>query len=540
MSGSDLRIQFPAGNRYAERMAAEPASGVRSGEIIMALSQATDLAVGQPVEFALKSCMVATRMGRMLSLSQEALGEIFYQSLLRYIGCNAETHAMAALFDDEIEFRRGFALIDPGRASEMAGLVFTYLRRANSDLGIAGMLAGMARGLISSKSASAEILSGHCEVAERLAQRLGLSEAVQRNLGQLYERWDGRGMPNGLKGEAISQAVRLVSFAQDAIVLEAAFGVQAACAKIAARSGTAYEPGLAEKYIENAEALTAGLDGTTWEQVLALEPEPHILLSEAQFDAACLAAADFIDLKTPYSLGHSRAVAALASEAARRFGLNHADVADIYRAGLLHDIGQAAVPARIQMKPGAFNDSDWEQMRLHPYHGERVLARPAALARLGAIVAQHHERNDGSGYHRGARGPALSAQGKILAATEAYQNKIEPRPHRAALTRDAAANALKREAREGRLDSEAVAAVLSAAGHAVAVRKESLAGLTARELDVLRAIAKGQSMKECARAFGISPKTVDNHTQSVYSKIGVKTRGGATLYAIEHGLYASM
>jgi HD-GYP domain-containing protein (c-di-GMP phosphodiesterase class II) len=514
-------------------------SGVRSGEIIMALSQATDLAIGQPVEFALKSCILATRMGRLLALSDEKLGEIFYQSLLRYIGCNAETHAMAALFDDEIEFRRGFALIDPGRASEMAGLVFTFLRRANSNAGMLEMVAGMARGLISSKSASAEILSGHCEVAERLARRLGLSEAVQRNLGQLYERWDGRGMPNGLKGEAVSQAVRIVSFAQDAIVLEAAFGAEAACAKLISRSGTVYEPGLAEKFSENAVTLADGLDGVTWEQVLALEPEPHILLSEAQFDAACLAAADFIDLKTPWSIGHSRAVAALAGEAARRFGLTQADASDIFRAGLLHDIGQAAVPARILMKPGTFNDGDWEQMRLHPYYGGRVLARPAALARLGEIVAQHHERGDGSGYHRGARGPALSAQGKILAAAEAYQNKIEPRPHRAALTRDAAASALKREAREGRLDSEAVAAVLAAAGHTVTLRKDSLAGLTQRELDVLRAIAKGQSMKECARAMGISPKTVDNHTQSVYSKIGVKTRGGATLFAIEHGLYQS-
>jgi HD-GYP domain-containing protein (c-di-GMP phosphodiesterase class II) len=518
-------------------MTADQTSGVRGGEFIMALSQAADLAIGQPAEFALNSCMLATRMGRMLSLGQETLGEIFYHSLLRYIGCNAETHAMAALFDDEIEFRRGFALIDPGRAGEMAALVFTFLRRANSNAGMLDMLAGMARGLIASKGASAEILAGHCEVAERLAQRLGLSKAVQRNLGQLYERWDGRGMPNGLKGEAVSQAVRIVSFAQDAIVLEAAFGAEAARAKLVSRSGSAYEPGLAEKFVENAETLTDRLDSTTWEQVLALEPEPHIPLSEAQFDAACLAAADFIDLKTPWSVGHSRALAALASEAARRFGLPRSDADDLLRAGLLHDIGQAAVPARILMKQGAFNDSDWEQMRLHPYHGGRVLARPAALARLGSTVAQHHERSDGSGYHRGARGPALSAHGKILAAAEAYQNKIEPRPHRAALTRDAAAAALKREAREGRLDSEAVAAVLSAAGHTVQIRSESLAGLTARELDVLRAIAKGQSMKECARAMGISPKTVDNHTQNVYSKIGVKTRGGATLYAIEHGLY---
>src|ERR1041384_7299415 len=108
-------------------------SRVRRGEVIAALSLATDLAMGQPAEFALKSCVLATRLGRMLELGPEELSEIYYHALLRYIGCNAETHAMAALFGDEIDFRRDFARIDPGRAAEMAGLVFAYLRRANAD-----------------------------------------------------------------------------------------------------------------------------------------------------------------------------------------------------------------------------------------------------------------------------------------------------------------------------------------------------------------------------------------------------------------------
>src|ERR1041385_8926656 len=172
--------------------ATEQASGVRRGEVIAALSLATDLAMGQPAEFALKSCVLATRIGRMLGLGAEELAEIFYQSLLRYIGCNAETHAMAALFGDEIDFRRDFARIDPGRAAEMAALVFAYLRRANAGAGMLGMLAGVARGLLTSKGASIENISGHCEVAERLAERLSLSEGVRRNLGQIYERWDGK------------------------------------------------------------------------------------------------------------------------------------------------------------------------------------------------------------------------------------------------------------------------------------------------------------------------------------------------------------
>lgn len=514
-------------------------AGVRRGEVIAALSLATDLAMGQPAEFALKSCLLATRIGRVLGLDAAALGEIYYHALLRYIGCNAETHTMAALLGDEIDFRRDFARIDMGRATEMAALVFAYLRRANSEAGLLGLIAGVTRGMLISRKVSEENIAGHCEVAGRLAERLGLGEAARRNLGQIYERWDGRGLPRGLAGEAIAPAVRVVSFAQDAIVLIAAFGMDAACAKLKARSGSAYEPRLVASFLGHSDALMAGLNDTSWEEVLALEPTPHALMSDPEFDEACLAIADFADLKSPYSIGHSRAVATLASEAARQAGLPESDAIDLSRAGLLHDIGQVAVPARIWLKAGAFNDSDWEQVRLHTYYAERVLARPSAFARLGAIVAQHHERTDGSGYHRGARTAALSPQGKILAAAESYRNKIEARPHRAALSAQAAADALRREARAGRLDDGAVAAVLAAAGHGVPARKVMVAGLTEREVGILRALSRGQTTKEIARGLAISPKTVDNHTQHIFEKIGVRTRGGATLFAIEHGLAGS-
>ncbi|MBY0532631.1 MAG: LuxR C-terminal-related transcriptional regulator [Xanthobacteraceae bacterium] len=509
---------------------------IRRAEILAALSLATDLAMGQPMEFALKSCALGIRLGKLLQCDESELKEIYYHSLLRYINCNAETHVMAALFGDEIDFRRDYARIDPARASEMVSLVFGYLRRANADSGIFGMIAGVTRGLVAGKKASEEGIAGHCEVAERLAERLGLSESVRRNLGQLYERWDGRGLPNGLKGEAIAPAVRIVSFAQDVIVLRAAYGDEETRRKIEKRKSSAYEPRLVNCYFRGEQELLQGIDATGWEDVLSLEPSPQAALSDEEFDEACRAMADFADLKSPYSVGHSRAVAALAAEAGKRCGLPAEDVAALRRAGFLHDIGQVGVPARIWLKRSPFNDSDWEQARLHTYYGERVLSRPAALAALGTVVAQHHERVDGSGYHRGARGGSLSPQGKILAAAESYQNKIEARPHRAAFSAQAAADALKRESREGKLDSEAVAAVLAAAGHAAAMKKEMMAGLTAREVEVLRSIARGRSTKEIARRLGVSPKTIDNHTQSIYSKIGVKTRGGATLYAIERGL----
>lgn len=511
-------------------------TGVRRAEIIAALSMATDLARGQPVEFALKSCVLGMRLGEALGLADDALGEIYHHALLRYIGCNAETYSMVALFGDELEMERDFALVDPGRAAEMIPFVFGRLRRARDGAGSFELLAHVVRGMLTAKATAAETLAGHCEVAQRLAERMGLSGNVQHNLGQIYERWDGRGLPHGVKREAIAPAVRVVTLAQDAIVLRAAHGDAAALAKIKARRGGAYDPRVADCFLRAAPELIGDIDSVSWDAVLALEPKPYPVLSEAELDTACLAIADFADLKSPYTPGHSRAVSALAGEAARRCGLPEADVIDVTRAGLLHDLGQIAVSTSIWIKPAPLGDAEWEQVRLHPYYGERVLSRPKPLARLGAIVGQHHERLDGSGYHRGARAAALTPQGRILAAAEAYQGLIEARPHRPAHKPGAAAEALKRESRAGRLDTEAVAAVLTAAGHRATQRRQLVAGLTEREIDVLRLIARGRSMKEIARSLGISPKTVDNHIQHLYAKIEVRTRAGATLFAIERGL----
>jgi HD-GYP domain-containing protein (c-di-GMP phosphodiesterase class II) len=290
-----------------------------------------------------------------------------------------------------------------------------------------------------------------------------------------------------------------------------------------------------DAFFRNPARLCADIDMACWETVLELDPERGRVLDEDQVDLACLAIADFADLKSPFFAGHSRAVAALAAGAASHAGLPAADRTDLARAGLVHDLGQVAVPARA-FTGSSQGDAELEQLRLHPHYGERILSRAPALSRLAAIVGQHHERCDGSGYHRGTNMTGLSVAGRILAAAEAYQDMIEARAGRPAMSGEGAAAALRRQARAGALDGEAVAAVLAAAGHRVPVRRDLVAGLTQREIDVLRLIARGQSMKEIARTLGISPKTADNHTQNVYAKIGVKTRGGAVLFAIEHGL----
>jgi HD-GYP domain-containing protein (c-di-GMP phosphodiesterase class II) len=513
---------------------------IRRVEVVAALSLATDLAIGQPVEFALRSCALSVALAEAARLDRETVRQVYYQSLLRYVGCNADTDAQAALFGDEMMFRREIALIDQGRPRELVRVLLRALRRANAGRALPSAALAILRGLLASRDASIRILTGHCEVAQRLATRLGFDAAVAGNLGQLYERWDGRGLPAGLRGDAISPAVRVVTLAQDVIVLVEALGVADAIATVRARRGGAYDPTLVDVFLANTDVLLGrSNDVVAWDAALALEPKPHHVMSERELDDACVVIADFVDIRWPERLGHSRAVAALAADAARRRGLPDEDVTAARRAALTHDLGEMSVPVATWAKSGPLTDRERDAIRLHPHHSERILSasRAAVLRRIATISGQHHERVDGSGYFRGLRGAAQDPVSRILAAAEAYQTKLEPRPHRAAMSVETAAAELKRLVRDGALDADAVAAVLSAAGHAVPrVRRDAPVGLTAREIEVLRLIAAGRSAKEIAASLGMSVRTADNHTRHIYEKTGVSTRAAAALWAVEHGM----
>ena len=261
------------------------------------------------------------------------------------------------------------------------------------------------------------------------------------------------------------------------------------------------------------------------------------MLRGAQIDSALSAIADFTDLVSPYLAGHSSGVAELARRAAQVRGMSPVQVLDVHRAGLLHDVGRVAVAARVWGETETLSAADWEQVRLHPYYSERLMSQSPFLARLAAIGTHHHERIDGSGYHRGVASAGLSPEQRLLAAADALHAKTEPRAHRAALTTSAAAEVVLEEVRLGRLDPEAVRAVVEAAG----LRPPPVShpvGLTDREVEVVGLLARGLQTKQVARLLGISAKTADRHIQHAYAKIGVSTRAAATVFAMEHGLVA--
>jgi len=446
---------------------------------------------------------------------------------------------MAAALGDEIALRKELAGLDMGDISKVGQVFVNAFTRLFSSLQPAGRQRAIEEGLSGALKVTFPILTAHCEVAERIGQRLGLSEEIRRNLGQTYERWDGRGMPRGLSGDDVLPAVRLITLAQDAIALADAHGIDEMARIVAERADGPYEARLAKLMSENARTLMEGIDdGVTRKTVLALEPEPVEYLEEEACEAAYLAIADMVDMRMPFTYGHSRAVADLAEAAANYMGLPDSDVRDVRRAsrGPRH---------RRAFRTGVDLDADGANVapggrrgKPSPHYGERALS---ALGEGGSgaasLVARHHECLDRSGFHRGVDGSDLSPSARILAAAEVFETAREERPLRPALGDEAVASTVRTWVREGRLCPDGAEAVLSVAGQPSRRNTPArLAGMTPREIEVLRLVARGLTLKEAAEELGISPKTADNHIQSIYSKIGVTTRAGAALFAVENGL----
>ena len=475
---------------------AEPS--VRRADFLMTLAYATDLATGHSRDFALRSCVLAMRLAEVAGLDVETCRMVYHQALLRYIGCNADTHLLAAAFGDEIALRRDLQRIDIGNKSELAETIVRAITRTFADAPPAELAKAVERGLAEAMQVSVPVLSGHCEVAQRIAERIGLSDDIRENLGQLYERWDGNGLPRGLSGNAVKLPVRLVTLAQDALALNEAHGFETMKTMIAKRAGGGYEPELADLFLAHAERLLAGLDGPVdRETILALEPVPHSMLDEKACDEAYLAIADMIDMRMPFTFGHSRAVAALADAAAKHIGLPASDIRSVRWAAYTHDIGELAVPVSTWMRAGALTERETDAAHLHPYHGERALASLGGEGKtVAALVQRHHERLDGSGYYRNSRGPDLSPAARILAAAEAFQTAREARPYRAALSDAAAAAKLRAAVKDGKLCPDAVEAVLTCAGQPARRATAERSGRADAARDRGPALDRGRAYRE--------------------------------------------
>ncbi|HVL32862.1 MAG TPA: HD domain-containing phosphohydrolase [Actinomycetota bacterium] len=511
-----------------------PDERVRLAEIVASLSMVADIALGDPIERALRSTLITLRLGERAGLDDTTLTHAYYVSMLTFIGCTSEQHLMGRFFGDEHRLHEAIAPLVYGGDAKVMRAAIPLMSKGRRGPAAAVEVARTIPALVGTMN---RMSAAHCEVAQLLSDRLGVDPSLRQVLGTVFEQWDGKGGMKALRGEEVPVAVRLASIGRDAEWQRARGDAARVADVMRARAGKAHDPEFASLCAAHAEDLVSGLTaGSMWDEVLACEPGDRPELAGEQIDLALEVFADFVDMKSPYFRAHSRGVAALASGAAERCGFATDEVAAVRRAALVHDIGRVAVSVAIWDRSGPLSADDVEKVRLHAYHAERVFSRAPLLASIGRLASMHHERLDGSGYHRAVDGGGIPPGARIIAAADAYHAMTEQRPHRAALDAETAAKESRAEADAGRLDGEAVGAVLAAAGHKSARGSARAAGLTSREVEVLRLVARGMPTKAIARALDIAPKTADNHIQRIYAKCGVSTRAGATLFAMQSGV----
>jgi HD-GYP domain-containing protein (c-di-GMP phosphodiesterase class II) len=506
---------------------------VRLAELVAALSLGIDLGFGQPMEHVLRQCVIALRLAEQIGLDQTQRGIVYYTALLVNVGCHADAHEQAKWFGDDIALKSGKYDYEIGSARG----VLAGMRKVGSGHPPLQRFRIGFEFAVSGRRDVDDMIRQHAALAQTLASDLRLPAEVVDAVGSAYEMWDGRGWPGERQGEQIPPAARIAQLAEYLEVANRVGGRQGAVALARSRRGTQFAPDLADLVCARADEILAGLGALdAWEEVVDAEPALALALDADELDAALTAVADFVDLKSPYTLGHAQAVAALVSGACDRLGLPDDQRRTLVRAGLVHGIGRLGVSNAILDKPGPLAPGERERVRMQPYLTECMLRQSAGLRELGAIVAHHRERLDGSGYPHGLVGDAIGFPSRILGAADAYQAMCEPRPYRAKLEPQAAARELRQEVARGRLDAESVEAVLAAAGHRIPRRRRSQAGLTAREVEVLRLLARGASNKQIAVQLVITRRTAGSHVEHIYRKIGASNRAQASLFAVRSGL----
>jgi HD-GYP domain-containing protein (c-di-GMP phosphodiesterase class II) len=463
----------------------------------------------------------------------------YWVALLRYIGCTGHAHEVATLFGDEIAIRAQTLVHDAANPPEVIGDVIAFAtagRPQEEREQIVQFIQQNAR-----EWATHNFSSG-CEVADMLLQRVDFGPDVREALRFTFERWNGKGYPAHAAGEAIPLAMRVVHLSHDMEALARLISPERALEAVRDRRDRTYDPALADLFLTHGRDWFVRLAKTEpWDAVLDLEPQPRRVLEGEELDNALLMAADFIDLKSPYMGGHSRRCAQLAADAARVLGFSEDAITTLRRAALVHDFGTTAVPNSIWDKPTSLTRAEFDRVELHPMLTEQMLRRSPGLAALNPVAAAHHEKSDGSGYHKRVRADAVDPTSAVLAAAEVYIGMTTERADRPAFSAEDAAAELRQLAASGVLEPRAIRAVLVAAGHGEPAapkrrRAKNPAGLSRREVDVLQLAARGLTTRQIAERLYISTKTADHHIQHVYVKIGVSTRAAAALWAMQNAV----
>ena len=509
------------------------------GQLLCAFAYASDLAFGLQLDDSLRSCYLAWRLAERLGLGDDELAAVYYTALMKDAGCTAWTTELASAWQtDEIAARRELVIFsDP---SDMRAFISWMTRYVAKDRSTLDRLARYFNVLTATRSFFAEGFATTAATACRIVTRLGLPDLVQNAMLNLFERWDGAGAPQGLSGEAIPLVARVVLPTFFLIPFQRMSGRAAAVELARAFRGRAFDPSVVDAFLDlsSSESFWQEIeaDGIR-ERVAELEPPtPSFAVEPTRIDDIALAFADFVDLKSRFAAAHSRRVAQLAGEVALLLDCEHSMVTDIRRAALMHDLGLVAVPSYSLDRPWLhLSETERDQYRLHPYHGERILRQAEPLQHLAEMVGTHQERTNGSGYYRGLTDTNLTLGSRIIAAADRMDELTQDSPGDPATSVPSAVEQLRREP----LDPVVVGALAKVLGQSnvlVPIKGPRPAGLTEREMEVLRLAASGLTRRAIAGQLYLSENTVRHHLEHIYNKTGTTNRVSATLFAMEHGI----
>lgn len=424
---------------------------IPTAELVAALSTALDLTEGQPENHAVRSCLIAMRVGDEIGLSDDDRAALFYATLLKDLGCSSNAAKMAALFGaDDHGVKRDVKTIDWSKATAKFRFALGHVAPGESPLKKALRLAAMAR---EGDAGARKLVEIRCERGADIARLFGLPEAAAQAIRHLDEHWDGSGHPDGVKGNEIPLLGRIAGLAQTIEVFVTTEGLDAACGIARIRRGTWFDPSLVDAFLSirrDVEFWSAAFGPDPRGELIRREPTeaehaPPRYADEDCLDRLCLGFARVVDAKSPWTHKHSEGVADIAAGIARELGCDAEVRRDIRRAGLLHDLGKLGVSNMILDKPGKPTDEEFAAIRRHPDFSEQILRRVNDFDRFADVASAHHERLDGRGYHRRLPGDTLPAEAKILAVADVFEALTAKRPYRDGMPREKALDIMRKD-----------------------------------------------------------------------------------------------
>ena len=430
-------------------MPAASASGtIRLSNVVSALSAALDLTEGQPMGHAMRSCILGMRIAEEMRLSPQECSDLYYASLLKDSGCSSNSARLHQIMEgDDLRAKREVKYEDWTRPS-VSGLRF-LLRNVLPGKSLMQRLIKSARLGVQQKRNNAAVIGARCERGAEIARKVGMTESAAEAIRCLDEHWNGGGYPEGRKGEEIPLLARIMSVSQTLEVFATGRNIAEGVATISERSGRWFDPEVvrAVRSLEKDEALWLKVFSLeAREHVLQMEPGTAIPASAEQIDRLCLAFAEVIDAKSPYTYRHSLGVAAVAVDIAEGLALAPETITMIRRAALLHDLGKLSVSNAILEKPGKLTSDEWEVMKTHPVYTRIILRMITGFENLAFVAGAHHERLDGLGYPDGLTARQLPLTARIICVADVYQALTEKRPYRDNLPLEVVFGIMEKEA----------------------------------------------------------------------------------------------